>query len=66
MLLPDRDPDPLRGRRHVDMVDLVFSPEPIDDRVDDRRTGADGAGLARALDAQRIGLARHVVGLEHE
>src|SRR3984957_970301 len=66
LMLANRDPDPLSGRRHVDMIDLVFSPQPFDDRVDDRRTGADRAGLARALDAERIGLAGDVVRLEHK
>src|SRR3978361_1608840 len=37
----DRDPDPLRGRRHIDVVDFVFTPQPVDDGVHDRRTGAD-------------------------
>ena len=62
--LADRDPDPFGGRRHVDVVDLVFAPQPLDDRIDHRRARADRAGLARALDAQRIGRAGHVVGLE--
>src|ERR1700735_3860330 len=66
MVFTDRDPDPLGGSRHIDVIDLVFAPQPLDDRVDDRRTGADRAGPARALDPQRIGLAGHVVGLEHE
>ena len=44
----------------------IGAPERIDDRVDHRRAGTDGAGLARALDAERIGLARHVARLEHE
>ena len=32
--------------------------ERVDDRVDDRRRGADRAGLADALDAERVGRAR--------
>src|SRR5450755_3401244 len=66
LMLADRDPDPFRGCGHIDVIDLVFTPQPLDNRVDNRRTGADRAGLARALDAQRIGLAGHVMGLEHE
>ena len=33
MVLVDGDPHPFRGRRHVDVVDLVFAPEPVDDGV---------------------------------
>src|SRR2546427_7177065 len=64
--LADRDPDPLGGGRHVDVVDLVLAPHPFDDRIDHRRARTDRAGLARALDPQRVGLAGHVVGLEVE
>src|SRR5664279_5858872 len=64
LVLADRNPDPLRCRRHIDVIDLVFAPQPLDDRVDDRGTGADRARLAGALDAERIGRARHVVGFE--
>src|SRR5579871_4428850 len=66
LVLADRDPDPLGSCRHIDMVDLVLAPQPFDDSVDDRGARADRAGLARALDPERIGLARHVVGLEME
>src|ERR1700735_1281097 len=66
LVFTDRDPDPLGGRRHIDVIDLVFAPQSLDDRIDDRRTGPDRAGLARALDAQGIGLAGDVVGLEHK
>src|SRR5580704_745084 len=66
LMLADRNPDPLRRRRHIDVIDLVFAPQPLDDGVDHRRAGADRAGLARALDAEWIGLAGHVVGFEHE
>ena len=38
--------------------------ERVDHRVDDRGRRADRAGLARALDAQRVGGARHDVGRE--
>src|SRR6202790_3315340 len=66
LMLADRNPDPLRSRRHIDVIDLVFAPQPLDDGIDHRRAGPDRAGLARALDTKRIGLAGHVVGLEHE
>src|SRR6516165_11061221 len=66
LALADRDPDTLGGRRHVDVVDLVLAPQPFDDGVDHGRTGADRAGLSRALDAHRVGLAGNVVGLEVE
>src|SRR6266849_10957461 len=66
LMLADGDPDPFRGRRHIDVIDFVFAPQPLDNRVDDRRTRADRTGFARALDAERIGLAGDVVGLEHE
>src|SRR3954467_4829779 len=39
----DRDPDPLGGRRHVDVGGLVFAPQALGDGVHDRRTGADRA-----------------------
>src|SRR6202048_1793360 len=66
LVLADRDPDPLGGRRHIDVVDPVFAPQPLDDGVHHRRTGADRTGLARALDAERVGLARDVMGLEYK
>ena len=65
-MLADRDPDPLGGRRHVDMIDLVFAPEALDDRIDDRGARADGTGFAGALDAERIGLAGDVMSFEHK
>src|SRR5256885_1376963 len=46
LVLADRDPDPLGGRRHVDMIDLVFAPEALDDRIDDRGARADGPRFA--------------------
>src|SRR5882672_5373768 len=64
--LADRDPDPLGGGGHVDVVDLVLAPQPLDDRIDHRRTGADRARLAGALHAQGIGGAGDVMGLEVE
>src|SRR5262245_3481471 len=63
LMFADRNPDPLRGRRHVDVVDFVFAPQPLDDRVDDRWAGADRAGLACALHAHRVRLTGDVVGL---
>src|SRR5437868_5236458 len=38
LVLPDRHPDPLRRRGHVDVVDPVLAPQPVDDRIDHRRT----------------------------
>jgi hypothetical protein len=26
LVLADRDPDPLRGRGHIDVIDFVFAP----------------------------------------
>src|SRR5437868_14956868 len=66
LCLADRDPDPLGGSRHVDVIDLVLAPQALDDRVDHCGTGADRARFTRALDAERIGRARHVVGFEVE
>ncbi len=66
LVLADRDPDPLGGGGHVDMVDFVFAPQPLDDRIDHRRAGADRAGLAGTFDAERIGRAGNVVRLEHK
>ena len=40
--------------------------ERVDDGVDDRGRRADGAGLAGAFDAERIGIRRHVAGGESE
>src|SRR5712691_10175702 len=60
----DRAPNPLRRRRHVDVGDPEAAIERVDDGVDDGGAGADGAGLARALEAERIGLARHVAAFE--
>ena len=60
----DRLPHPARRRRHVDVAHAGVAVERVDDGVDDRRRRADGAGLARAFDAERIGRRRHVVGRE--
>jgi len=46
------------------VIDLVLAPESLDDRIDHGGARADRARLAGALDAHRIGLAGHVVGLE--
>src|SRR5258705_1691679 len=64
--LADCDPDPFGRSRHINVVDLVLAVQPLDDCIDHGRTGADRAGLARALDAERVGRARHVVGFEME
>src|SRR5438105_2166681 len=66
LMLADGDPDPLGRCRHVDVIDLVFAPQALDDCIDDRRTGTERRGLARTLDSRRRGLAGHVMGLEHE
>ena len=51
--LVDRPPDPLGRARHPDVVDAEL-PQRVDDRVDHGRRRRDGAGLADALDAQRV------------
>src|SRR4051794_13282719 len=51
-MFADRHPPPLRRCRHVDVVDLVFAPQAVDDGVDDCRTRADRAGFASTLHAQ--------------
>src|SRR5215510_11570571 len=50
--------------RHVDVLDSGVGVDRIDDGVDHRRRRADGAGFARSLHAERIGLARAVVEIE--
>ena len=61
----DRLPHLLGRRRHVDMRDAERR-ERIDHGVHDRGERADIAGLARAFDAERIGLGRHRVLLDLE
>ena len=51
-----------RRRWHIDVVQFNTTVESVDDSVDDRRRGTDGASLTRTLDAQRVGRRRHVVG----
>src|ERR1700732_4961079 len=41
LVLADRDPDPLGGRGHVDVIDFILAPQPLDDRIYERRTGPD-------------------------
>ena len=53
----ERLPHPPRRRRHVDVAHAGAAVERVDDGVDDRRRRADGAGLAGAFDAERIGRA---------
>src|SRR5260370_23992092 len=65
LVLADRDPDPFGGGGHVDVVDLVFAPQPIDDRVDHRGTGADRTCLSRALVAARISRTGLVIGFQY-
>ena len=48
------------------MADAIGTPERVDDRIHHRRAGANGTGLAGPFDAERIGAARHVAGLESE
>ena len=50
-----------RRRWHIDVAQFKTTVESVDDSVDDRRRGADGAGLTRALDAQWVGRRRHVM-----
>jgi len=59
-------PDPLRRRRHVDAADAIGAPERIGNGVHHRRARPDGAGLAGAFHAQRMGPARHIAGLEKD
>src|SRR5438270_11895370 len=64
-LLPrlNRRPHAFRCRRHVDMRDAIGAVQRVDDRVHDRRAGADRPGLAGPLDAEGIGLRRDRGGL---
>src|SRR6267143_2068068 len=50
----DGPPHPLRCAGHLDVVDAQ-RPQRVDDRIDHRGGGGDRAGLADALDAQRVG-----------
>ena len=62
-LRSDRAPHPLGRRRHLDVAHAEIR-ERIHHRVRDRRHRADAAGLAAALDAERIGLGRHRIALD--
>jgi hypothetical protein len=55
-------PYTVRCRWHIDVAQFNTTVESVDDSVDDRRRGTDGASLARTLDAQWVGRRRHVVG----
>ena len=55
-------PYTVRCRWHIDVALFNTTVESVDDSVDDRRRGTDGASLARTLDAQWVGRRRHVVG----
>ena len=44
-----------RRRWHIDVVQFNTTVESVDDSVDDRRRGTDGASLTRALDAKGVG-----------
>ena len=50
-----------RRRWHIDVAQFNTTVKSVDDSVNDRRRGADGAGLTRALDAQRVGRRRYVI-----
>ena len=54
-------PYTVRRRWHIDVAQFNTTVEGVDDSVDDRRRGADGASLTRALDAQWVGRRRHVM-----
>src|SRR5689334_18635901 len=56
--VPDRPPHALRRCRHVDVLDAERG-EGVEDGVDDRLRRRHAAGLARALDAERVGRGRH-------
>src|SRR5215472_11071046 len=64
--LSNRRPYPLGSGRHVEVTYAIGAPERIDNRVHHRRTGADGAGFTRTFDAENIGRAAHIAGLESE
>ena len=55
---------PYAARRcwHIDVAQFNAMVECIDDSVDDRWRGTNGASLTRTLDAQWVGRRRHVVG----
>src|SRR5437868_4987132 len=55
LVLADRDPDPLGGRRHVDMSNLVFAPEDLDDDVID---DLDDAGRRIDFNFRQMGAVR--------
>ena len=50
----ERQPDTLRCCRHIEVRNAPRAPERIDDRIYDRRIGADSACFAGSLDAERI------------
>ena len=58
-----RFPQVLGGRRHIDMFDALLV-QSVDDRIDHRWRRAHRAGLARALYAERVGLAGGITGRE--
>ena len=55
---------PYAARRcwHIDVAQFNTTVESVDDSVDDRWRGTNGASLTRTLDAQWVGCRRHVVG----
>ena len=54
-------PYTVRCRWQIDVAKFNTTVESVDDSVDDRRRGTDGASLARTLDAQWVGRRRHVM-----
>ena len=50
----ERQPDTLWCCRHIEVRNAPRAPERVDDRIYDRRTGADSACFAGSLDAERI------------
>src|SRR5947208_6647402 len=61
----DRPPHALGRGRHVDMSHTERR-EGIEDRVDHGARCADRSAFARALDAERVGWARHVTAGDRE
>src|SRR5712691_12001376 len=55
----DRTPDPLGNGWHVDVIDAEGG-ERVDDCIDNGLRRGDAPGLARALDAERIGGSRQL------
>src|SRR5882762_5402464 len=65
LTLLNKFPDGLWPGRHVEMLHSVRR-QRIDDRIDDRRRGADGSGFAHAFDTQRVDRRRRFGPVEFE